>query len=192
MPPLGLARRPHRAAAEVGCTVLRMAPAHCGLHRQQDTRQRPVSGGAMSLRLLDGGKIHQVSHLAVKVPLGRILWLWQRLLEDRGKCDVLACTELLRELHACVADDVVVDRMCASTCGTRGVHSFGPGGGPWRLSHKRRRLLAMAKVVAVGQCVGERVLAVVRWGVRLLRRHHLRRRVAVGHGAHAQRRGCPL
>jgi hypothetical protein len=31
----------------------------------------------------------------------------------------------------------------------------------------------MAKVVSMGQCVGERVLAVVRWDVRLFGRHHL-------------------
>ena len=48
----------------------------------------------------------------------------------------------------------------------------------------------MAKVVTVGQCIGERVLALVRWGVRLLGRHHLQWRVAVGHGAHVWRHGC--
>ena len=75
-----------------------------------------------ALRLLDSGKLHQISHLAVKVPLGWILRLWQRLQEDRGYCDVLACTELLRELHAVIIDDVVVDPACTLTCGTRGVY----------------------------------------------------------------------
>ena len=79
MLPLGPARCPHRVAVEVGCPALRMALFHRGLRRQLGTRQQPVGGGAMSLRLLDGGEFHQVSHLAVKVPLGRILRLWQRL-----------------------------------------------------------------------------------------------------------------
>ena len=60
-----------------------------------------------------------------------------------------------------------------------------PEGGPWGPLHRRRRLLVMAKVVSVGQRIGERVLALVRWGVHLLRRHHLQWRVAVGHGTHA-------
>ena len=77
-----------------------------------------------ALCLLDGGEFHQVSHLAVKVPLGRILRLWQCLQEDRGHCDVLARTEPLRELHAGVVDDVVVDPECALTRGTRGVYPF--------------------------------------------------------------------
>jgi len=42
----------------------------------------------------------------------------------------------------------------------------------------------------MGLCVGERLLAVVRRGVCLLRRHHLRRWVIVGHGAQVRRRGC--
>ena len=67
-----------------------------------------------------------------------------------------------------------------------------PEGGPWGPLHGRRRLLAMAKVVTVGQHIGERVLVLVRWGVHLFGRHHFRRRVAVGHGAHARWRGCPL
>ena len=46
-----------------------------------------------------------------------------------------------------------------------------------------------AEILAMGLRVGERLLAVVQRGVRLLRRHHLRRRVVVGH-AHARRRGC--
>ena len=50
----------------------------------------------------------------------------------------------------------------------------------------------MEETFAVGLRVGERALVVVRWGVRLLRRHHLRRRVAIGHGAHARRHGCSL
>ena len=74
--------------------------------------------------MLDGGEFHQVSHLAVNIPLGRVFWLWQRLQEDRGCCDVLACTELLRELHADVVDDVVVDPACALTRRTRGFHPF--------------------------------------------------------------------
>ena len=52
--------------------------------------------------------------------------------------------------------------------------------------------MAMAEIFAVSLRVGECALAVVRWGVRLLGRHHLRRRVAVGHGAHARWRGCAL
>ena len=50
----------------------------------------------------------------------------------------------------------------------------------------------MTKFVAVGQRIGECVLALVRWGVRLLGRHHLQWRVAVGHGAHAWHHGCPF
>ena len=75
-----------------------------------------------ALRLLDGGKFDQIPHLMVKVSLGRILWLWQHLQQDRGCCDVLTRTELLRELHAGVVDDVVVDRMCTPARGTCGVH----------------------------------------------------------------------
>ena len=56
--------------------------------------------------------------------MGRILRLWQCLQEDRIRCNVLACTELLRELHAGVVDDVVVDPECALTRGTRGVYPF--------------------------------------------------------------------
>ena len=44
----------------------------------------------------------------------------------------------------------------------------------------------------MGPRVGERVLAVVRGGVHLFGQHHLRRRVALGHGAHVWRRGRPL
>ena len=58
--------------------------------------------------------------------------------------------------------------------------------------HGRRCPLAMAEILAVGLRVGERMLAVVRRGVCLLGQHHLRRRVTVGHGAHARRRGYPL
>jgi hypothetical protein len=75
-----------------------------------------------ALHLLDGGKFHQVPHLAVKVPLGRILWLSQCLQEDHGRYDVLACTKLLRELHVCVVDDVAVDPACTLSCGTRGAY----------------------------------------------------------------------
>jgi len=71
---------------------------------------------------LDGGKFDQIPHLTVKVSLGRILWLWQRLQQDRGCCDVLTRTELLRELHAGVVDDVMVDRTCAPARRTCGVH----------------------------------------------------------------------
>ena len=145
-----------------------------------------------ALRLLDGGKFDQIPHLTVKVSLGRILRLWQRLQQDRGCCDILTCIELLRELHAGVVDDVVVDRTCVSARETCGVHPFGPGGDPWGLLHGRRHLLAMAKVVSVGQHVGERVLAVVCWGVRLLGRHHPLRWIAIGYGTHARWRGCPF
>ena len=72
-----------------------------------------------ALRLLDGGKFDQIPHLTVKVSLGRILRLWQRLQQDCGCCDIQTCKELLQELHASVIVDVVVDRTCAST---RGVH----------------------------------------------------------------------
>jgi len=77
-----------------------------------------------ALCLLDGGEFHQVPHLAVKVTLGWILRLWQRLQEDCGRCDVLARTELLRELHAGIVEDIVVDPECAPTRRTRGVYPF--------------------------------------------------------------------
>ena len=64
-------------------------------------------------RLLDGSKFDQIPDLTVKVSLGHILWLWHRLQQNRGCCDVLTRTELLRELHTGVVDDVVVDRTCA-------------------------------------------------------------------------------
>ena len=64
-----------------------------------------------ALRLLDGGEFHQVSHLAVKIPLGLVL---------RG--DVLARAKLLGESHAGVVDDVAVDPARALTCGTCGVY----------------------------------------------------------------------
>ena len=67
-----------------------------------------------------------------------------------------------------------------------------PEGGPWGPLHGRRRLLAMAKVVTVGQRVGEFMLTLVRRGVHLFRRHHFRRWVAVGHGTHSRWRRCPL
>ena len=50
----------------------------------------------------------------------------------------------------------------------------------------------MTKFVTVGQRVGERVLAVVCWDVRLLGWHHLWHRIDIGHGTHARRRGCPF
>jgi hypothetical protein len=53
-----------------------------------------------ALHLLDGGKFDQIPHLTVKVSLGWILRLWQRLQQDCGCCDILTCTDLLRELHA--------------------------------------------------------------------------------------------
>ena len=74
--------------------------------------------------MLNGGELHQVSHMAVKVPLGWILWLWQHLKKDCSCCDVLPCTELLRELHAGIVDDVVVDPACALTRRTHGVYPF--------------------------------------------------------------------
>ena len=77
-----------------------------------------------ALCLLDGGKFDQIPHLTVKVSLGRILRLWQRLQQDCGCCDILTCTELLRELHAGVVDDVVVDHTCTPAHGTCGVHPF--------------------------------------------------------------------
>ena len=77
-----------------------------------------------ALRLLDGGKFDQIPHLMVKVSLGWILRLWQHLHQDRGCCDVLARTEPLRELHAGVVDDVVVDRTRVSARGTGGVYPF--------------------------------------------------------------------
>ena len=110
-----LACRPHWTAALVGVlhlgwflpTVARTA---------SETRGSGISAVQRgALRLLDGGEFHQVSHLAVKVPLGQILRLWQRLQKDRSCCDVLASTELLRELHAGIIDDVVVDPACTLT-----------------------------------------------------------------------------
>jgi len=65
---------------------------------------------------LDGGEFHQVSYLAVKNPLGRILWLRQCLQEDRGRGDVLAHAKLLWELHAGVVDDVAVDSARSLSC----------------------------------------------------------------------------
>ena len=94
----------------------------CASNRTRGSDLPAVQRGA--LRLLDGGKFHQVSHLAVKVPLGRILRLWQCLQEDRGRCDVLACTELLRELHAGVVDYVAVDPARMLMRGTHGVYSL--------------------------------------------------------------------
>ena len=79
-----------------------------------------------ALCLLDSCKFDQIPHLTVNVSLGRILLLWQCLQQDRGCCDVLTRTELLRELHAGVVDDVVVDHTCAPARGTFGVHPFDP------------------------------------------------------------------
>ena len=52
----------------------------------------------------------------------------------------------------------------------------------------------MTKVLAMGPRVGKRLLAVVRRGVRLLRRHHFRWWVdgGVGHRAQARRCGRPF
>ena len=58
----------------------------------------------------------------MKVPLGQILQLWQRLQEDRSRCDVLACTELLPELHVGVVDYVEVDPARTLMCGTHRVY----------------------------------------------------------------------
>jgi hypothetical protein len=71
---------------------------------------------------LDGGKFDQIPHLMVKVSLGWILWLWRHLQQDRGCCDGLTRTELLRELHEGVDDDVVVDRTCTPARGICGVY----------------------------------------------------------------------
>ena len=94
----------------------------CASSRTRGSDLPAVQRGA--LRLLDGGKFHQVSHLAVKVPLGRILRLQQCLQEDRSRRNVLACTDLLQELHAGVVDDVVVDPACVLTRGTHGFYPF--------------------------------------------------------------------
>ena len=192
MPPPGQARHPRRPAVLVGVLHLGWFPptVSCASSTTRGSGLSVAQRGA--LRLLDGGEFHQVSHLAEKVPLGRILQLWQRLQEDRGCCDVLARTEPWRELHAGVVDDIVVDPECAPTRGTRGVHTFRPRGGPQRLVPGWGRLSAMTEVFVVSLRVGERSLALVRWGVRLLGRHHLRRRVTVGHGAHVRWRGCAL
>ena len=50
----------------------------------------------------------------------------------------------------------------------------------------------MEETFAVGLRVGERALAVVHWGVRMLGRPHHRRRIIVGHSAYMRRRGCSL
>ena len=108
MPPLGLERHPRRAAVEAGYIVLGMVPAHHGLRRRLGMRQQ----------------FDKIPHLAVKVSLGWIMWLWQHLQQDCGCRDILTCTELLRELHAGVVDDVVVDRTCASMRRAGGVDPF--------------------------------------------------------------------
>ena len=90
-------------------------------HAASGTRCRDLSAVQQgALRLLNGDEFHQVSNLAMKVPLGRIHRLWQCLQEDHGRRDVLACTELLRELHAGVIDDVAVDPSCALEESLRG------------------------------------------------------------------------
>ena len=52
--------------------------------------------------------------------------------------------------------------------------------------------MATAEIFVVSLRVSECALAGVRWGVRLLGRHHLRRRVAVGCATHARWCGCAL
>ena len=108
-----------------------------------------------------------------------------------------------------VVDDIVVDPVCMLVCGTCGVHTFRPRGGPQRLilgwGHLSattevfvvslrvgERSLVLEEVLAVDHRVGERVLAVVRWGVRLLGWYHLWRWIDIGHGAQARRHGCPF
>ena len=162
MPPPGLARGPRWPACWCGVLYLGWLPATvaCAASGTLGSDLSAVRRGA--LRLLDGGEFHQVSHLAVKVPLGRILRLWQCLQEDRSRRDVLACTELLRELHVGIIDDVAVDSAHAMTCGARGVYPLWPGGGPWRLVHGWGRVLPpKMKILAVGLRVGERSRAVV-------------------------------
>ena len=61
-------------------------------HNLVSTGLSAVQRGALCL--LDGGEFHQVSYLAVKIPLGRILRLWQRLLVDLHRSAVLACVKL--------------------------------------------------------------------------------------------------
>ena len=73
---------------------------------------------------MNGGEFHQVSYLAVKIPLGWILRLRKCLQEDHGHGDVLAHAKLLWELHAGVVHDVAVDSMRALTCGACGVYPF--------------------------------------------------------------------
>ena len=59
--------------------------------------------------MLDGGKFHQVSDLAVEILLRWVLWFKQRLQEDSCRSDILARAELLREPHAGVVGDVPID-----------------------------------------------------------------------------------
>ena len=47
-------------------------------------------------------------------------------------------------------------------------------------------------IFVMGLRFGECVLALVRWGVCLLGWHHPLWRIAIGHGTHAWRRGCPF
>ena len=81
-----------------------------------------VQGG--TCYLFDSGKFHQVFNLVVKVPLRRVLWLWQCLQKGHRCGDVLARVELLWELHAGIVYDVAVDSACALTCGACGIHPF--------------------------------------------------------------------
>jgi hypothetical protein len=44
----------------------------------------------------------------------------------------------------------------------------------------------MEGIFTMGLHIGECVLALVRWGVHLLGRHHPLRWIAIGHGTHAR------
>ena len=75
--------------------------------------------------------------------------------------DVLARTKLLRELHVGVVDDIVVDPVCMLVCGTCGVHTFRPRGGPQRLILGWGHLSATTEVFVVSLRVGELSLVLV-------------------------------
>src|SRR6185312_8878205 len=107
MPPLGPVRRPRQAAVEVGCTTLEMVPAHHGLRRRLGMRQQPAGGGTRSSPPAGWRQVRPDSSSGIEGLFGPDLGLWQRLQQDCGCCDILTYTELLRELHAGVVDDVV-------------------------------------------------------------------------------------
>ena len=71
--------------------------------------------------MLNGGELHQVFNLAVKVPLSQVFWLRECLQKDCCCGDVLARAELLREFHAGVLDDIAVDSACMLPRRTNGV-----------------------------------------------------------------------